>query len=298
MWPALFFWISTPAAAGPWLLPEGAETVYVGAGVGTFRTGMSGFTRDRQIQLRAAGFAAVGLPGQLEASVSVPVVASFVVEDPEQGPCPAVDYCATTVSVGTIAVGVRRQLFTSPLPVSVGLAVYGDPWNAGTRSRWTNVGQGIVGGGLTAATGVGGELGESALGLDLTAGWWPTFGREAVSQSGQTRRAPVGPATGSLAGWLRRGDWTVALATRGQQRLGGVPYGGEWVNEWRQTEDRWSINRYGELRAEAKLSWAFADGWGLHASVGRSLLVQAGPPDLWDGGLGVHRYWAPREDPP
>ena len=40
--------------------------------------------------------------------------------------------------------------------------------------------------------------------------------------------------------------------------------------------------------------WKFAEGWGLHGSVGRSVVVQAGPPDLWDCGLGVHRYWAPK----
>jgi hypothetical protein len=298
MWLALSLWISTPAAAGgPWVMPEGSATVYGGVGASTFAVGLNGLRRDRQLGVRAVGYAAVGLPGELEASLSLPLVGNFVVDDPSEGPCPSPDdYCADTASLGTVTVELRRQVLSGPVPLAVGVGLYGDPWNAAQRGRWTNVGQGIVGAGLTAACGLSGDVGGSVLGVDLAAGWWPTVGRSATSASGATRRAPVGPVTGRLDAWARHRSVTAGVAGQAQQRLGGIPYGGEWVQEWRASEDRWGVTRFGELRLEGKLSWAFADGWGLHGSVSRTVVVLAGPPDVWDAGLGVHRYWAPRDD--
>ncbi|MFT7520968.1 MAG: hypothetical protein ACI9MC_003119, partial [Kiritimatiellia bacterium] len=108
MWTLLMLFSSSVAtAASPWVMPAGSATLYGGTGVSTFHIGLSGLTRDRQVQSRLVGYGAVGLPHKLEVSVSVPLQSNFVFEDPDEGPCPSGDYCATTTSVGTIVVQMR-----------------------------------------------------------------------------------------------------------------------------------------------------------------------------------------------
>ncbi|MFT7520928.1 MAG: hypothetical protein ACI9MC_003079, partial [Kiritimatiellia bacterium] len=200
----------------------------------------------------------------------------------------------TTTSVGTIVVQMRRQFLSGRTPLALGVGLHGDPWNSATRGRWTNVGQGVFGAGLTAALGTTRSYDNSVIGAHFLGGWWPSLGRTVVSSSGATRRAPVGPVTGTVELWYSKGPITLTTAAHGTQRLGGLDFGNEWVREWRQTQDLWSVTGYRELRIEGKVSWAFADNWGLHTSASRSAVVRAGPADMWSTSVGIHRYWAPK----
>lgn len=98
----LVTWTSSSLAESPGTLPGGAKVVYSGVGVTTFnRLTQNGeaVLRDREVRSRLDLYGSYGLTDRLQVSVSAPVVHSFVVDDPDELPCPnllsAEGYCET-----------------------------------------------------------------------------------------------------------------------------------------------------------------------------------------------------------
>lgn len=277
--------------ASPWTLPEGAWSLYGGAGVGTFDIGMSGATRDRQLQTYANVWFGVGVSERVEVDASWSLSHHRVLEDPTQGPCPTVDdYCAATTGPGLLKAGIKRRLSGGSLPVALRLGAALDPWNRGQRHRWTNLGQGIVAGEVDLLGEVGGDAGEHRFsGVVITGAQLP-WPRRATSASGEQRWVIAPALRASVEAAWQRGPVRASAGLLAHQRVNGLPFGAEWVNDWRTSDDRWGVTRWGELRPELKLSVEPTEGWGIHLAASRPIWVQAGPPNLWNASVGVHRY--------
>ena len=261
-------------AASPWTLPEGATSVYAGVGVSTFATGMSGFSRDRYLQSRLALWAGRGLGERTQLSLSLPLVHTRVLEDPDEGPCPSGDYCKPSTSLGSVEVAVQHRISGGGVPFAVRLGLFGDPWNAPTRGRWTNAGQGTFGGVVDAITGT--SAGEdtrwataAVLGLAVP------VPQRATSASGDVRWLPAPTLRATVEGSVQHGIIQATVALHGHQRLYGEPYGPDWVRDWRPVLDRWRVTRWGEVRPELKLSVLHPGGRsGVHLAATWTNLVE------------------------
>lgn len=273
-------------------LPAEGRVVYGGVGGGAFQYGASGRIRDPQVRGRIDTFAARGLGQGWELRGGVPLVRAGAVEDPLRGPCPGEgDYCATTTGVGEAWVGLRRGLVDRGWQALVEVGAFGDPWNAGTRGRWTNIGLGTGGGAAALVVGVEGAAGETRIGAVGSARYRLVVGR---AHPDSAVRLPADDASGALELWAQRGRWRPEVAVSSLGRLGGLDYGDAWVRTWRPQADRWAALRYREVVGRVKLSIDLAEGTGLHVSAGRVLAAWSGPRDATDVGVGVHRYWSAR----
>ncbi|MFK7926624.1 MAG: hypothetical protein AB8H79_00430 [Myxococcota bacterium] len=277
-------------AASPWTVPKGAASVYAGASVATFDVGMSGADRDRQLQLYAVGWAGYGLSDRTQLDLSTGIAHHRVLENPLLGPCPSTDdYCQATTGLSQIQVGLTRRLTGGNLPTAIRIGLSGDPWNRGQRGRWTNIGQGVVAGSLDGTVQMERSLGKGQLTAALSGGGLAPLPRRA--SIGTEQRWVIAPtARASLESAYTSGPVRLGVTLFAHQRLWGLPFGAEWVQSWRPSQDRWAVTRWGEVRPELKLSIEPADGWGIHVSASRPVWVQAGPTNLWNANLGVHRY--------
>ena len=273
-------------------LPAGGRVVYGGVGVTTFEYGSAAIIRDRQYRARLDLFAAAGLTERWELRAALPVFQTWVQEHADRGPCPSSsDYCDPTTGAGEAYLAVRRQLVSSSVKLAAEAGGFTDIWNAQTRSRWTNVGQGTWGG--TAALLLGGQLPAGTMGFVAQTRYTLVVGRQV---DGSESRLPSDGLGGGIEGWAQRGKLRAELGLSGFTRLGGIPYGSEWVSEWLGSEDRWAALQYREIVARGKLSVSLSESTGLHISAGRVLWAWSGPKDALDVGVGVHKYWsaAPR----
>jgi hypothetical protein len=266
--------------------------LYGGLGVGSFEYGSSGLIRDRQVRGRVDTFAARGLGAAWELRGGLPLFRTGVIEDPGRGPCPGTDdYCAPTAGAGEAWVGLRRGLVDRGVQALVEVGAFGDPWNAGTRGRWTNIGQGTGGGAVALVVGGDTRLGDGRIGVVGVARHRLIVGR---AHPDSAVRLPADELGGAVEVWAQRGRWRPELSVSSLGRLGGLDYGAEWVETWRPQADRWAALRYREVAARAKLSIDLAEGTGLHVSAGRVFAAWSGPRDATDLSVGVHRYWTAR----
>lgn len=255
--------------------------VYAGLGASTFQYGSSGAIRDRQLRSRVDLYAAHGF-GPVQLSFDAPLMAATVLERGHP-PCPREDYCETTVGAGEAGLHAFVALPAGPINASAGLGVRADPWNSGTRGRWTNLGQGTVSG---VASVVGGAT-SGPWSLEAWAHYIAVVGREV--EGPLDGRLPSDAVSGGLnLGWS--GPVSVQLGVTGFSRTGGVEYQ-DWVGVYSGAEDRWSALAYREIVARGKLSLPLGDTAGLHLGLGRVLVAANGPRDATDISLGLHRYW-------
>lgn len=284
-------------AGSPWTLPEGATSLYAGLGASTFATGMSGLSRDRYVQARASAWVGRGITQRTQVEASLPLAWTGIVEDPDQGPCPtAGDYCKSSLAPGPLEIAGTTRLHDKTLPFALRYGLHTDVWNAGRRGRWTNPGQGTVAAVVDGLAEVASQPGEVRWVGGLSIGAvvpWPT---PAEGADGTVQRwAPAPAVRGSLIGRFSTDGLALELGVMAQQRMWGERFGADWVSVWRPQIDRWRVTRWGELRPQAKVSVALPHAMGVHIGVSRSVWVTAGPPDLWDVSVGVHKYWAAAE---
>ena len=248
--------------------------VYVGGAFDTFRYGSSGELRDRQLRYRLDLYAHVERE-RWTLAVDGPLVHNRIRDLPETPPAPcSSDYCDPVTTVGEVGLQARYALREWVTPM---LGVRSDFWNAGTRHRWANAGQG--------ATSLVGTVG-----LVARPGAWqltatPYYAFVLGTQVGD-ERLPHDHAGGSVA-VARTLGWTWSeLGLRGWTRLGGVDHGPDWSaysSEW-----RWAALRYRELRAEASTGLEVGGVWvSLYGN--RVIWQRNGPRDSWQVGLGVAR---------
>jgi len=291
--------LSAPAACAEsaHTLPGGAATVYAGAGLGTFQYGSSGLSRDRQWRARVDLYGAYGLSDRLQLSLDAPLVRNWVQDDPGEGPCPTGayegDYCDPVTGAGEAGLHARYRLVQGPPRLVAGLGVRGDPWNAGTRGRWTNAGLGCVSAVASLIAGVDGSAGGVGLGAVANGHYRLTLGRAVDAGLGEVA-LPADEVSAALEGWAARDALRFGLGLGYVARLWGVEYGDDYVDHYRHVQDRWASLQYRALRGEARASWAIAEAAGLHLAAGRVLIAANGPKDALDVSLGMHRYFSPR----
>jgi len=286
-------------------LPAGSDVVYVGVGGATYASielnegaAVGEGERDRAYKLRLDGYYAHGLTDRLQLSVwAAPVSAGFVT-DTAGLPCPDIGerggayegYCDLTLSAGEVGVQGRYRLTSGAWKVTAGLAALGDPWNAGTRGRYTAVGVGAFGLAPGLYLGRDFELGGRPSGVVAYGNYsWRVGPRLAEgSLAGQTPPDIVG---GGLEWRLGLGRWTAQVAVSGGTRLGGLLWDDDFMAQYWPTDERWLVIRDRYLKAEGKASLALSDTSGLHISAGRMLVAVNTSQTLTDAAVGVHKYF-------
>ncbi|MFT4624680.1 MAG: hypothetical protein ACI8PZ_003339 [Myxococcota bacterium] len=245
---------------------------------------MSGNPRDPATIARVDLYAARGISDRTELRARLPLLASFIADRPRTRPCPTSDdYCQSVIAPGALDLAVRWQAVTDHLTVSGG--VRGDPWLATTRTRYINVGQGVVG----PTVGLIGGAGGKSLSWGVSSHLWATPGR-AVPGTG--RRAPAPTAVARAEVGARTGPVWWSGATTLTHRLGGVDYGPEYLRNEYRTDERWGVIQFGQAQAELQASLAVGPTAGVHIAVCRAYWTRNGPRDLTDIKVGVHR-WIP-----
>ena len=297
-------------AESPGTLPGGAAVVYTGAGVTTFnRLTQDGEVqlRDREVRLRGDLYGSVGLTDRLQLSASAPLVASFVVDNPDELPCPGLlqseGYCDSYVTVGQGRAELRYGVRRGAPWLTLGAAADVDRWNHERRGQYNSAGSGrtvleglaVVG----AETGLGGW---AVRGLVLGA-YGRSLGPEVSSSveagSGQDPivvQAPGDTVRGSVEVRGHRDGLAVELGGHVVQRLSGVDLDGDWVQDWFLTsQDRWNVLRYRGVAVSGKVSLELPGSSGLHVGAHRLVAVDNGASNTTDVSVGWHRYFAPRE---
>ncbi len=279
------------ATAGPAdLLPRGSTTAYAGAGLSTFQYGSSGWIRDRVFVAREDLYVATAPRAGWEVFASVPGLQGWVREYEDRGPCPReTDYCDPIVTVGQLSLGLRRGFEAGPARLAVAARGHSGAWNRDTRDRFDAVDYAETGVELSVAAAWRLRAGPWRLDLDAAAGWDAVLKEDLGGL-----RGPLDTLRGTLGGELAHGRATLALGLVGIRKLGGLPYGTSWVEDWYPTEDRWIVLRYAAIQAAGKLSWNLTDHLGLHLAGTATLAAWSGPKDLVDVAVGVHRWFPPR----
>lgn len=251
----------------------------MGGALDTFHYGSSGELRDRQLRMRLDLYGHV-MRGAWTLAFDAPVVHNRILDAPSTPPLPcSSDYCANVTSIGEATLQVRHATNDWLTPM---LAVRSDVWNAGTRGRWANAGQGST---SLVAT----------LGLSLRPGAWQISARPYYAlvigtpvETGAGVEWLPPDHTGGSVGVARSLGWTWSeLKVRGFTRLGGVDFGPEWTEIY-PSEWVWSGLRYGELRLEARTGVEVRGVW-VSTSVNRVVVQRNGPKDSWQFTLGVSR---------
>jgi len=287
MWIALS--VLTVAHADPGLLPKGSAALYGGAGMSTWSVGMSRNPRDPAAIFRADTWAGYGLGDHVQITGGLPVVHSRILVDGPDRPCPnnEADYCRPVTSVGDahalVHVGGRWRKAMGRLAAGP----RGDAWNAGTRQRYINVGQGTWGGLLEGSAGV-----ESVgVGTFVEGRYIVRLGRVVP---GEDFRAPSDAVQGTVAVHGTFGKVRGQLAVHAHQQVAGVDYGPAYLQSLYDTGNRWGSVAFRQLRVEGKLSYSMTDRSGLHLTLSRAAMTDNGPPDHLDVALGAHLWIPPK----
>ncbi len=283
----LLLLLTTIATAAPALLPAGSAALYGGGGVSTWRWGMSGNRRDPAAIARIDTWAGVGLTDYLQLSGGAPLVASTIAADAPFRPCPSAEegYCRGVVSVGDahalLHVGSRWRGLTG----RVAAGPRSDAWNAATRTRYVNVGQGTWGG-VAEASGGGQHQG---IGGFVEGRYVARLGRPVEGLEG---RFPSDAVQWSAAAHGDLGVVRLQGAVHGHHQLGGVDYGPDYLQRFYDTGERWGVVAFRQVRVEAKVSVATSDHTGVHVTASRAVHTLNGPRDHTDVALGAH-VWMP-----
>lgn len=305
---SLALWILGAQAESPGVLPKGAAVVYAGGGGTTFgtlrQTTAAGTTevvdRDRELRPRLDLYGSLGLTEGLQLSASVPVVASWVADDPALLPCPDLlqseGYCESYVTVGQARADARYGLLRDGPQLTVGLAAEMDAWNAERRGQYNSAGSGrtaiealvVTGGEVPAGDWRLGGLMLGAYAYSIAPSVTPTAGGPAIKAPGDHVRARVEGRA------VSPGPLSFEVGVHAIQRLSGVDLDPAWVSDWFVSSlDRWNVLQYGAISVSGKVSVALPKDMGLHLGVARTVAVENGPADLTDVSLGWHRYFAP-----
>jgi len=275
------------AQADPGLLPRGSAALYGGLGSSLWTVGMSRNPRDPASIFRIDAWGGYGVTDHVQLSGGLPLVHSRIVVDGPNRPCPSPedDYCQPVTSVGDAHVLVHLGSSWRRLRGRLAIGPRTDAWNAATRTRYINVGQGTWGGVVEGSGGIESDDG----GAFVEARYVARLGRPVP---GYDFRAPSDAVQGSVAGFVDLGQLRAQLAAHGHQQVAGVDYGPVYLQTLYDTGNRWGVVAFAQLRAEVKLSWALSDRSGLHLTASRAVATRNGPPDHTDLSLGAH-LWIP-----
>lgn len=299
----LLFLLSARAES-PGTLPGGSKVIYTGVGVTSFnRLTQNGEVRvrDREVRPRGELYGSLGLTDRLQLSASVPLVGSFVVDNPDELPCPDLladeGYCETYVTAGQGRLDLRYNLVRNQPLVTVGVAADVDNWNINRRGQYNSAGSGrtmLEGLGI-----VGGQT--SAGGWQLQGLVLGAFGYalapEATSADGSISvKAPGDTVRASVEGRAYKNGVAFELGGHLVQRLSGVDLDDDWVDDWfRDSLDRWNVLRYRGISVSAKVSVDLPNNSGLHIGAHRIVSVANGASNTTDVSVGWHRYFAPKK---
>lgn len=273
------------AVAAPGLLPAGSTTLYGGGGLSTWRWGMTGNRRDPAGIARLDTWAGHGLGDHLQLTGGVPLVASGIVQGAPYAPCPAPDAtCDGVVTVGDVHALLHVGSTWRRTAFRLAAGPRSDAWNAPTRARYVNVGQGTWGGLLEGSAGVGLER----LALFTEGRYVARLGRPV---DGLAFRAPADAVQWTAAAAPRLGPLTLQGAVHGHHQLAGVDVGDADQRRLYGTVERWSVVAFEQVRAELKLSMPLSDRTGLHLAASRPLWTRNGPRDLTDLAVGAHAWF-------
>lgn len=296
-------WLGVAQAESAGTLPGGSQVVYTGLGLTTFSQldqGGGVTERDRELRGRLDLYGSLGLTDALQLSLSAPVVASTIADDPNHLPCPGLlpgeGYCESYLTLGQARLDARYGLLREKAKVTLGLAADVDRWNRARRGQYNSAGSGRTAAEAFLIT--GGEVPAGAWRLSGLAvgGYTQSFAPDATSADGTlTVPAPGNSVRGSLEVKARPpGPVAIELGAHAVQRLSGVDLDDDWVGDWFfSSRDRWNVLRYSHWAGSLKLSVDLPDNMGLHIGASRVLAVENGPADLTDVSIGWHRYFAP-----
>ncbi len=288
-------------------LPAGTAQVSAEVGLVTASTlqqptGAVAWDRVRQPQATVAG--SVGVTDRLQAGVFFPMVASLVVDAPRKPPCPDTPagegFCEGFLAAGVARAELRYGLLEQQLPLSVGLAAVGDPWNAPRRGQ-----RNAVGSGRTHLEGLvevkqRRKRGDWALRGSVLAAYSRALSPSVTSLDGsQLLRAPADTLRAAAVGRLTSpGPTSFDLGFDWIQRLGGVPLDEQWEAQWLGASlDRWNVLASRSLSVRGRIKVALSSGNSLHLRMDRTVLAANGPGDQTAVGLGWNKVFSPGGPP-
>jgi len=289
-------------AESPQVLPKGADVAYAGLGASSFAaiqankgSVLNSGARDRLLALRVDTYYARGLTDRIQIAAFAPVVHSRVFDRAGVAPCPRdTEYCDAITTVGEVGLQGRWQATRGPLNAVVSLAAVADPWNRGTRGRYTAVGQGSVGLIPGVVLGTEAPIRSVTVGIVGYAHYVFRIARRVDEGPAGPLKAPGDVLYGGLEARAKVKKITTQIGLTGDNRFGGLLWDSDYASFYFPTEDRWGVLRYRRLRAEVKVSVELPQSMGLHMAVGRVVAGVNTPPDVVDVSIGVHRYFAPR----
>jgi hypothetical protein len=296
-------WSATAHAESAGTLPKGSEVIYAGLGLTTFAKldrGNGVEDRDREVRPRLDLYGSLGLTERLQISLSVPVVYSTVIDDPDAQPCgvfyPEPTYCDAYMTLGSARLDSRLALLRKKTKLTAGLAANVDRWNAARRGQFNSAGSGRSNIEPLLVAGTSVDAGKWNIGGLALGAFALSLGEETTSADGSiTLRSPPHSIRGSVE--VRAdapGPLALELGWHINQRLGGVPMDSAWVDDWFwPSKDRWNVVQYSSQALSGKVSIDLPQNMGVHVGVGRVVAVEYGPPDTTDVSIGWHRYFKP-----
>lgn len=259
---------------------------------------------DPVVQPQVAMAGTLGLTHRLQAHASLPIVASWVANNPAQAPCPGTlsteAFCEGFLAAGSARVELRYGLLRRPTQLTAGLAATGDPWNASRRGQRNAVGTGRTHVESLVVTGRQFDRRDWTIqGLALVA-YGRALSPRVSSLAGSTvLRAPADTLRASVEGEVDPpGAMVFDLGLHWAQRLGGVDLDEHWRAQWLGASlDRWNVLASRSLSVSGRAAVALASGNGIHLRLARTVLAANGPGDQTELGLGWHKVFSPGGPP-
>ena len=276
-------------------IPGHSVVVYGGPALTTYQqlsvgTAPPGGNLDRALQTRLDLYGAWGASDRLQLAAYVPVVystvASYDVNCTEGS-----DFCAAVAGVGKAGVQARYRLPVPAVMTTLGLGVSTGAWNAGTRGRYTAVGEATTD--LSPALFLGRDLAFGSMGAGVVLFGAYDYRLVTYDQAPLPHRAPADDIRAGLEAKVSPGIFTLQVGGYLYERLGGLDFTTD-IEHYFDTDDRWAVLDYDNVSAGTKLSVALPHSMGIHLAANRVVWVRNGPPDALDISVGVHKYWAPK----
>jgi hypothetical protein len=187
-------------------------------------------------------------------------------------------------TVGSAGIAVRYQILRGSVPVSAGVGVTSQAWNADIRRRYTMVGEATTD--ILPALNIGYRhaFGDVRFSIDASGAY--AYRLPAVDDPAIPGKAPEDDIRASLDLGVAFSAVEIHASASTLQRLGGTSF-----YAYGSSDDVWATVDYDAIGVGGKVSYMIPKNMGVHLAFSRTVWVHNGPVDATDVTLGWHKYW-------